>query len=187
MSTATAAGLLYGGSPALAALAESFDPGSHPRADAGSPQGGQFTTAGGGGMATKTTQPRHATAHHRRRAHHVRIPAGVLGYDPGGDSGTGYGKRGGDPRVRRLQLALNRLGLVDGRGRRLKLDGKLGPRTTESVRAAQRRLGLTADGLVTPKLLRQLLALRRFPRRPHGASAREALSALGAGTRRRPR
>jgi hypothetical protein len=44
-----------------------------------------------------------------------------------GKRGAGYGMPGGDERVHALQQALNRLGLTDGRGQPLAVDGKLGP------------------------------------------------------------
>jgi peptidoglycan hydrolase-like protein with peptidoglycan-binding domain len=79
---------------------------------------------------------------------------GNLSFD--GRRGAGYGTPGGDKRVHSLQGALNRLGFTDGGGAKLKLDGKLGPKTTAAVKKAQRALGLKPDGVVTPALLRKL-------------------------------
>lgn len=97
-------------------------------------QGGQFVTKGAGGQ----TQ----TASH-------------IGYD-GKGRGTGYGAAGGDKNVAALQKELNRLGIVDGQGKQLKVDGKFGPKTTSAVRRLQSRLGLTVDGKVSPALLAKL-------------------------------
>jgi peptidoglycan hydrolase-like protein with peptidoglycan-binding domain len=97
-------------------------------------QGGQFVTKGAGGQ----TQ----TASH-------------IGYD-GKGRGTGYGAQGGDKNVAALQKELNRLGIVDGQGNQLKVDGKFGPKTTAAVRRLQSRLGLTVDGKVSPALLAKL-------------------------------
>jgi peptidoglycan hydrolase-like protein with peptidoglycan-binding domain len=93
---------------------------------------------------------------------HPRASAGsstggqFISYDSSSKHGTGYGKEHGDPRVVRLQKALNRLRLTDAKGHRLQVDGKLGPLTTEAVKAAQRKLGVKADGRVDGDLLKQL-------------------------------
>jgi peptidoglycan hydrolase-like protein with peptidoglycan-binding domain len=84
---------------------------------------------------------------------------GSMAFDPARNHGTGYGYPNGDPRVKMLQAALNRAGFTDGSGRSLAVDGKLGPLTTNAVKAAQRQLGVKANGVVTPKLLAQILAL----------------------------
>ena len=55
---------------------------------------------------------------------------------------------------RQIQLALKAAGFYEG-----PIDGKLGPRTKESVKAFQRSNGLTADGRVGSKTA---LALARF-------------------------
>lgn len=73
-----------------------------------------------------------------------------------GKRGTGYGKKGGDARIKLLQKALNRLGLTDSRGNKLAVDGKLGPRTTAAIKKAQRKLGMKATGVVTMDFIRQL-------------------------------
>ena len=96
-------------------------------------QGGQFVTKGAGGQTTTSSH---------------------IGYD-GKGRGTGYGT-GGDPNVSALQKELNRLGIVDGQGNQLKVDGKFGPKTTAAVRRLQARLGLAVDGKVTPALLAKL-------------------------------
>lgn len=88
----------------------------------------------------------------------------AMSYDSKRNVGTGYGSKQGDSRVKKLQTALNRLGLKDKNGKPLKVDGKLGPLTTSSIIAAQRRLGIKpADGKVTPALLKQLTSARSLP------------------------
>lgn len=141
-----------------------WDSGKHPRAAAGAAGGGQFA-AGGGSSAPgkKATGTAHKTAT-------VKKGPQSLSYDAKSGRGAGYGRPGGDPRVRKLQTSLNRLGLKDGSGHTLKLDGKLGPRTTAAVKAAQRKLGLPADGKVTPQLLAKLTAAKSLTKKakaPH--------------------
>lgn len=116
-----------------------FDEAAHPRGETGSAQGGKFV-AGSSSGSRKTALKKGG--------------GGTLGYD--GKTGTGYGSPDGDPRVRKLQEALNKLGLKDSKGRPLKVDGKLGPLTTAAVMAAQRRLGQPPTGKVSPALLSQL-------------------------------
>jgi HK97 family phage prohead protease len=86
----------------------------------------------------------------------------VLAYDAEAGRGAGYGSVGGDDRVHRLQAALNRLGLKDADGKSLKADGKLGPKTTAAIEAAQKELGLTANGRITPALLDKLAAAKQL-------------------------
>jgi peptidoglycan hydrolase-like protein with peptidoglycan-binding domain len=116
-----------------------FDEASHPRGETGSAQGGKFVAASSSSSSRKTP---------------LKKSGGTLGYN--GKTGTGYGSPNGDPRVRKLQEALNKLGLKDSKGRPLKVDGKLGPLTTAAVMAAQRRLGQPPTGKVSPALLSQL-------------------------------
>lgn len=81
----------------------------------------------------------------------------TVGFDSRRGTGAGYGTGAkGDPRVKSLQTYLNNLGFKDSSGQPLKVDGKLGPRTTSAIKRLQRKLGLKADGLVTPSLLHQL-------------------------------
>jgi peptidoglycan hydrolase-like protein with peptidoglycan-binding domain len=70
-----------------------------------------------------------------------RADDGTLSFDAKSGRGAGYGRKGGDPRVKKLQSALTRLGLTDSRGKKLSVDGKLGPKTTAGGqgRAAQAR------------------------------------------------
>jgi HK97 family phage prohead protease len=112
-----------------------------PRIEAGSASGGQFAGAEGEG---------------RKKSNGSE----TLGYDPRSNRGSGYGTAGGDARVKRLQEALNRLGLTDADGKPLKVDGKLGPKTTAAIKKAQRQLGVTPDGKVTPALLEKIAAMK---------------------------
>lgn len=100
-------------------------------------------------------------------AAHPRVPAGeggggqFMSYDESKNTGTGYGKKGGDADVRKLQEALNRLGLTDSKGRKLEVDGMLGPLTTAAVKKAQQLLGVKADGKVSPAMLKKILAMKK--------------------------
>jgi HK97 family phage prohead protease len=118
------------------------------------PAGGQFAVGGGrvGGQGKKP-----ATRRPRRRA----APAGPLAFD--GKTGTGYGIKGGDQRVRGLQSALTRLGVTDSDGKPLAADGKYGPKTTSAVKKLQKALGVEADGKVTPELLKRIGDLKQLP------------------------
>ena len=140
-----------------------WDPAKHARAPAGASGGGQFTTGGGGGAQPASGGAKKPAAGAKPGAKpgaKKRIGGETLSYDAKSNRGAGYGRKGGDPRVHKLQQALNRLGLKDGSGRKLVLDGKLGPRTTAAVKAAQHKLGLPADGKVTPQLLAKLVAAK---------------------------
>lgn len=132
-------------------------------APAGTPTGGQFTAGGSGGKSTggrsgsSTRPPRRGAG------------SGTLSYD--GRSGTGYGRPGGDARVKDLQQALNRLGLKDRNGKPLAVDGKLGPLTDSAVKAAQKALGVAQDGKVTPEMLSRLKGMKTLP---SGSRAKES-------------
>lgn len=124
----------------------------HPRAPAGDPTGGQFAPADQGQSKSQEKKDEQ-----KSKTDRSKLYAGPnMSYDPRKNRGTGYDRRGGDRRVRMLQRALNRLGLRDAQGRKLDVDGQLGPLTTQSIKAAQRKLGLKADGVVTPQLLERL-------------------------------
>jgi peptidoglycan hydrolase-like protein with peptidoglycan-binding domain len=96
---------------------------------------------------------------------HPRAAAGSAGggqfaplsYNAKANTGTGYGKKGGDDRVKAAQKALNSAGMTDADGKKLVLDGKLGPKTTAAIKMYQRKHGIKpADGKITPALLKQL-------------------------------
>ena len=129
---------------------------------AGSPAGGQFG-AGGGGKA-------HPGRGHGAHPTHTGAggPTHTLAYNPKTNTGPGYNLKNGDPHVKQLQSALNNLGLTDGKGHPLAVDGKLGPLTTQSIQSAQTRLGLKADGHVSPALFARLIALKTIPHRSAG-------------------
>lgn len=102
-----------------------------------------------------------------------RDTSGSAGLSYNGRTGAGYGKKGGDNRVHALQSELNRLGLTDSQGHPLKLDGKLGPRTTAAIKKAQRALGMKADGIATPALLQKLKSTKGLKvKRPASGAAR---------------
>lgn len=80
-----------------------------------------------------------------------------LSYDSKSNTGTGYGSKNGDARVLAAQKALNAAGFTDADGNKLKLDGKLGPKTTAAIKKYQQAHGIKpADGKITPKLLTAL-------------------------------
>lgn len=112
-------------------------------------------------------------------AAHPRAGAGsatggqFIAYDSSKKTGTGYGKKGGDSRVKRLQKALNALGFTDMKKRGLEVDGQLGPLTTSSVKKAQAKLGLKQDGRVTPALLTRLEA-QASAKKKGGAASKTA-------------
>lgn len=81
----------------------------------------------------------------------------ALSYDSGSNTGTGYGSKQGDGRVKQAQQALNRLGIKDKNGKPLVIDGKYGPLTTSAVAAWQKKNGIKpANGKLTPALIKQL-------------------------------
>lgn len=125
------------------------------------PAGGQFAP-GGGRVGGKGKKP----PARRRRPAKPAASAGPLSFD--GKSGTGYGIKGGDGRVRTLQAALTRLGITDSDGQELAPDGRYGPRTTSAVKKLQKALGLEADGKATPELLKRVAELKQLPAaKPH--------------------
>lgn len=131
----------------------------HPRASDGKFGSGSGSGSGSGGKTSQMTPAKKspkATGPHRRT-----IPAGQLGFD--GVRGTGYGHKNGDPRVRSLQAELNRLGLRDKSGRKLAVDGKLGPLTTSAIRKAQLRLGMKATGIIDPSFIARLRSTKAMP------------------------
>ena len=123
-----------------------FDEAVHPRGATGTATGGQFVVASSGPAAAPSKTAKKGS----------KRGGGSMSYDPKSKRGTGYGKKGGDPRVRKLQALLNKLGLKDAKGRPLAVDGQLGPLTTQAIKAAQRKHGMKADGVVTPALIKAL-------------------------------
>jgi len=102
-----------------------------------------------------------------------RDTSGSAGLSYNGRTGAGYGHKGGDNRVHALQSELNRLGLTDAQGHPLKLDGKLGPRTTAAIKKAQRALGMKPTGVATPALLLKLRQTKGLKvKRPTPGAAR---------------
>jgi peptidoglycan hydrolase-like protein with peptidoglycan-binding domain len=83
----------------------------------------------------------------------------AIGYD--GKRGSGYGSAGGDSNVKKLQTALNKLGITDAQGKPLAVDGKFGPKTTAAVMRLQRKLKIPADGKITPALLKRIQGLKK--------------------------
>jgi peptidoglycan hydrolase-like protein with peptidoglycan-binding domain len=79
-----------------------------------------------------------------------------LSYNAKANTGTGYGSKSGDSRVKAAQTALNKAHMTDAQGNALKLDGKLGPKTTAALKRYQKAHGLKPDGKITPALLAQL-------------------------------
>ena len=124
-----------------------WDEAAHPRGEAGSAAGGQFVAAQE--STASSTAPAKSSGKGKGGGK-------GMAYDPRTGKGPGYGTPGGDPQVKKIQQALTKLGLKDAKGNPLKIDGKLGPRTTEAIKAAQRKLGLRPDGVVTPGLMRRL-------------------------------
>jgi len=141
-------------------ITRQWDDALHPRGTGA--QGGQFVAKGSGASSSSGGRGR-APARKRKAA----APTGPMRFD--GKRGSGYGMKGGDPRVAKLQAALNRLGVTDLRGNKLGTDGKFGPLTSSAVKKAQRLLGLKPDGIVTPTLLRRLMS-----RKSIGPQARKA-------------
>jgi peptidoglycan hydrolase-like protein with peptidoglycan-binding domain len=133
--------------------------------------GGQFVAGSAGAAGSKAPARKRATAGRPR-------PAGNLAFD--GRRGPGYGQKNGDKRVKNLQTALNRLGLTDSSGKKLAVDGKLGPKTTAAIKKAQRKLGLKADGVVTPALLAKLTKARKLEKAKAAPVAKKAAPARKA-------
>lgn len=146
-----------------------FQEDQHPRAAAGGPTGGQFAAASSGKssgpLGSKTSITRYKSAGggggggkgggKGGKGGKAR-GKGAMRFDPKTGRGTGYDQKNGDPRVHSLQSMLTKLGFKDADGKPLKNDGKLGPKTTAAIKAAQRKYGLPANGVVTPALISKL-------------------------------
>jgi peptidoglycan hydrolase-like protein with peptidoglycan-binding domain len=143
----------------------SFNEALHPRVPAGNSGGGEFGNASNSKTPAKTTPAK------------AKTPAklgplkSTYAYDAKSNRGPGYGVKGGDAHVKALQQKLNELGVTDLHGRKLAVDGMLGPLTTQSIQAAQRRLGLKADGRVTPELFEKLSEAKTLPKAKPSAHA----------------
>jgi peptidoglycan hydrolase-like protein with peptidoglycan-binding domain len=122
---------------------------AHPRAPAG-PGGGEFAQSKGSAPAKKGKAPR------------SKGGSGSLSFN--GRTGTGYGKKGGDSRVKALQTALNKLGLKDANGKPLAIDGMLGPKTTAAIKAWQKKNGMKPSGSITASDLHKLTTAKAKPR-----------------------
>jgi lysozyme family protein len=116
----------------------------------------------------------------------------AIGYD--GTRGSGYGSKGGDPNVKALQKALNKLGITDAAGKPLAVDGKFGPKTTAAVRRLQKKLGLPVDGKVTPAMLKRIQGLKKSTTlvdakpaaKPRAAAAKKTAGAAKKTAVRKP-
>lgn len=151
----------------------------HPRGTGS--QGGQFV-AGGGGQ--QKAAPARAGARPRVKAAVTKRDPNSLSFD--GRRGTGYGSKNGDKRVRGLQEALNKLGLTDSAGNKLKIDGKLGPKTMAAIKKAQRQLGLKPDGVATPTLLARLRSGKKLAKEKVKAPAKKVAAKTPAMRKPQP-
>lgn len=154
--------------------ARSWDESLHPRVPAGKSGGGEFGAGGQTAQEKLAGMKEPGSGHHGSSAKTNPWRNGVMAYDPHRNFGPGYDWPGGNPDVKTLQQALNRLGLTDSKGRKLAVDGKLGPLTTQSIKAAQKAFGLKQDGQVTPDLLKQLTAAKNLPAKSATHKARSA-------------
>lgn len=167
---------MHGPAPTTQDLAErsrigrARSPENGPAQSSAAPAGGQFAL-GGGRVAAKGKSK---SAPRRRKSKGAARPAGGarkpaapdpnLSFD--GKTGTGYGVKGGDPRVRQLQALANHLGVTDLHDQALAVDGRYGPRTTSVVKKLQKALGVPVDGKVTPEFMQRLAELKQLPPKP---------------------
>jgi peptidoglycan hydrolase-like protein with peptidoglycan-binding domain len=157
-------------------MAGDWNSAMHPRAAKGQAGGGEFAAGSSSSSSVKSKKPAGKPAGRT-------VPKGSLGYD--GKRGTGYGKKGGDARVKRLQASLNKLGIKDANGKPLALDGDLGPKTTAAIKAWQRKTGQKPTGFVDAATLRKLGGGRAHATRGHGTHhvrARAASRGAAAST-----
>jgi hypothetical protein len=111
----------------------------HPRAPAGSAAGGEFALSDGG--SGEDSEDKNTKGKGKPKlGEHVQRSGGGLAFK------AGYGKKGGDARVKGLQSQLNKMGLTDASGKPLAVDGMLGPKTTAAIKKAQKRLGMKPTG-----------------------------------------
>ena len=150
-----------------------FNASMHPRAPKG-PGGGEFA---GSSSSSKSTAAKPGTKRPAARAARGRmVPKGSLGFD--GKTGTGYGKKGGDARVKAMQKRMNALGITDAQGHPLKVDGMLGPKTTAAIKAWQKRNKMPVTGTVDAASLKKLTAARS--KTAHLRRAKPKVSAAAA-------
>lgn len=141
-----------------------FNAGKHPRA-----AGGKFG-ATGAAQAAAAGRPTGAWA------------AGPV------KRGTGHGAGKSDPRVKAEQLALNRAGITDERGRPLLVDGDQGAHTTAAVKKFQTAHGMAPTGIVDAKTMLAILTAKPAPRsapRPAKKTARSMMSHGSTRTRKK--
>jgi peptidoglycan hydrolase-like protein with peptidoglycan-binding domain len=146
-----------------ALIARTWDESAHTRAPSGQSGGGEFAGQGQK-RAEKSANRRRSTG----QRGHAGVPKGQYGFD--GQSGSGYGVKGGDANVKQLQGELNRLGFTDGAGKKLAEDGKFGPKTTGAVKTAQKRLGMKPTGIITQSFIDRLKATKTLPKAVHAAA-----------------
>jgi hypothetical protein len=172
-----------------AAVEKTEDANKHQHAPAGSPTGGQFTAdSGDSGLEQGHTKPGHGTHAHVKAGSgkgksggsaKAKKTTAAMSYDPGKNTGT----KG--PEVKALQEALARLGITDNAGHKLTASGSYGPETVQAVNKLQAALGMTANGKVTPALLRRIVALKALPKkRVHKADLPELVKFVSAAQRR---
>lgn len=167
---------MHGPAPTAVDLAErsrigrARSPENGPAPSSAAPAGGQFALGGGrvGAKGKSKSAPRrrksNGAAQSAAGARKPAAPDPNLSFD--GKMGTGYGVKGGDPRVRQLQALANHLGVTDLHDQALAVDGRYGPRTTSVVKKLQKALGVPVDGKVTPEFMRQLAGLKQLPPKP---------------------
>jgi len=151
---------------------------AHPR-NAKGPGGGEFAGGSSSGSSKPASSKLRAGA--RRTSARHPVPKGSLGFD--GRTGTGYGKKGGDARVKRLQQALNKLGIKDAAGKSLEEDGRLGPLTTSAIKAWQRKNGMKPTGMVDAASLRKLGGSPRTTHHVRARAASRTASIAGSSSR----
>ncbi len=79
-----------------------------------------------------------------------------------------------DPRAKAMQLALNRAGITDERGRPLLVDGKPGPHTSAAVKKWQQAHGMKPTGTVDAKTMVALLSAKPPAKKPSARSRMRA-------------
>lgn len=148
-------------------LARAYDPAEHPHVAAGSSMGGQFAAKAGAQAATAAKAAKKPTGKTPAKSAHKPSSGGHggnLAYDTKSGLGPGYGMKNGDPAVHGLQDDLVRLGFA-AKGDKALSDGKYGPKTSATVKKAQKALGMKADGIATPEFIAKLAGAKSLPHR----------------------